>query len=426
MTRNFKHTIIFVLLFFLCFSAFSGVLSGEVVSEYFSAARSGYYREEWRNGFFLDDFGDETQAYYAYYLGEGVCISPQTNDSYNFSYVLTLDLEDGISIYIARNYWHNYLFDSSDDIQIEWKSKNTNIKEKGYYDGKRLYLENDESYDIFLSSLKEAGGLSMLVRLNDGRKDYVLRFGSIKNLNINNCIKKWQGSNKIVYHTNYGNDATAVTYAATNSYIYLKDESTFNRIGASLTGWSTSKDGDSTIIPCGSKVKITRSTSLYAQWNLKTVNYGNFNGKPLVWYVLFEEDEKVYLLSRDCVVMRSVSFDELPAYFSETDLYKWLNGTFLEKSFSGEEYEMQNAIKVTILNENQIEKYLSRKYMKSQFETNDVSWWTRTAGTYRNMLSVVKSDGNLSMTGEQVTSTNIGVRPVLILTKDDYLTYFSE
>lgn len=72
------------------------------------------------------------------------------------------------------------------------------------------------------------------------------------------------------------------------------------------------------------------------EWEGDRVYFGNYGGSPILWRVLDTGEDKLVLLSEYALENRKFSKEET-CVWETSDLRKWLNGTFLEKTFSLEE-----------------------------------------------------------------------------------------
>lgn len=183
----------------------------------------------------------------------------------------------------------------------------------------------------------------------------------------------------------------------------------------------------------------------------------NGNGpEALEWTVLEVQDDRALLLTRD--ILRPISYHDKyeETVWEDCSLRKWLNGEFLEETFSEEEQERI----LTVSNENpdnpgmdshgcgitkdrvfllRIEEYSA--YMRTEedrfvtgsaeptayartlhLEADDdqgddpgkACWWLRTSGSDQYSAAFVDRDGSIHAAGAQVShDTYCGLRPAV-------------
>lgn len=172
------------------------------------------------------------------------------------------------------------------------------------------------------------------------------------------------------------------------------------------------------------------------------------NGKePLEWIVLDVQDNQAMLLSKYCIDTVIFYPERVPMYWGISDLRAWMNGDFLQETFTAEQQAC--ILTTTVENENphgvkgagadtQDKVYLLSKaevlhffpeladrvaypteYAKSKDCTVDpvtgsCRWWTRTTGARKMDVCGMRLDGRISSYGMQDVDwpTNT-MRPVI-------------
>ncbi|MCI6376777.1 MAG: DUF6273 domain-containing protein [Clostridiales bacterium] len=178
------------------------------------------------------------------------------------------------------------------------------------------------------------------------------------------------------------------------------------------------------------------------------------NGKePLEWIVLDVKDGKAMLLTKYCIDTVIFYPKRVPMYWGKSDLRAWMNGEFLEETFTPEEQALILTTTVTNTNphgmkgagEDTLDKiYLLSKeevlhffpemadrvaypteYAKSKGctvsdKTGSCRWWTRTSGARNLDICGMRLDGRISSYGMQDVDwpTNT-MRPVMWVACED-------
>jgi hypothetical protein len=187
----------------------------------------------------------------------------------------------------------------------------------------------------------------------------------------------------------------------------------------------------------------------------QTVTLGSFpqsdaNGakkEPIAWTVLAVENGKALLISEKGLDCRMYHGDNTTMTWENCDLRKWLNGEFLENTFTAQEQgDIQltptpnpgstvhgaaggndTQDKVFLLNVDEADKYFpddqSRMAEATPYaaakgvfineRTGKVWWWLRSPGYYVSDAAGVNYLGQLHKSGDNVSTTNNAVRPAL-------------
>lgn len=165
------------------------------------------------------------------------------------------------------------------------------------------------------------------------------------------------------------------------------------------------------------------------------VKLGNYE-----WFVLDKKDDKLLVLSRYLICYQK--YNEVPdgtewedVTWSECSLRKWLNTEFLMQTFSAEELERitdtrvhtednygipggdDTVDKVFLLSIEEAEKYAtSYKVGHGEFaDRNRARWWLRSPGYTGHHAASVEYDGSVGMSGDDVSSDWVAVRPALLI-----------
>ncbi len=186
----------------------------------------------------------------------------------------------------------------------------------------------------------------------------------------------------------------------------------------------------------------------------ETMTFGAFeqdndrsNGaEPIEWLVIAEEDGRVLVISRYALDCRQFYKEYAFATWEDSDLRKWMNGSFLNEAFTPEEQARIPEVTVSAdVNHNyrsidpgnntkdrvfalsikEAKEYLStaaaRKcaptaYAKEQgcyVKSGCCRWWLRTPGYDLNRAANVDVDGAMYTQGTLVTYDNYAVRPAM-------------
>jgi hypothetical protein len=187
----------------------------------------------------------------------------------------------------------------------------------------------------------------------------------------------------------------------------------------------------------------------------QTVTLGNFpqsdasgaKKEPIAWTVLAVEGGKALLISEKGLDCRMYHGDNTTMTWENCDLRKWLNGEFLEGSFTAQEQgdilvtptpnpgsTVHGAAggndtedKVFLLNVDEADKYFpndqSRMADPTPYatargvfineRTGKVWWWLRSPGYYVSDAAGVNYLGQIHKSGDNVSTTNNAVRPAI-------------
>lgn len=174
-----KRTLLFALVFAMCLSVFAGTLSGDVVKKYYN---NEWNRGSWAAGYYTDEFGDETDEAYLYYIGKGSYTTESSVDSSTFYYIITDDSE-GISFYLLSSFGSN-LADNSikGTFEIAYKVDSTTTRASGVFGTKKAVFTETSASDSFRKALESGKDFKVLIT-QDGTVFESKKFnlGAIKN-----------------------------------------------------------------------------------------------------------------------------------------------------------------------------------------------------------------------------------------------------
>ena len=175
--------------------------------------------------------------------------------------------------------------------------------------------------------------------------------------------------------------------------------------------------------------------------------------KQIEWYVLHVEDDRALLVTRYNLDLKPYNSDHEEVTWENCSLRNWLNTTFLNTAFSKEEQEKivlttlknddnseygtdggkDTKDRIFLLSVEEVEKYMketsmresvSTKYAKGQGAyvngSNGSSWWAlRTPGCDNYCMATVMTDGEISLEGDGVDSTDYALRPAMWVYLDE-------
>lgn len=180
----------------------------------------------------------------------------------------------------------------------------------------------------------------------------------------------------------------------------------------------------------GKSVGSANELSLYDVVTFGVYPQGSMGGEaPIEWYVIEKDGNKVRLLAVS--VLDRYEFHKLNAAheFTDSDLYRWLNGEFKNTAFAAEEKTVL-ASSVSLLNRNELKRLLQKQYWVADatdyavaqgYDTKNGIWWlgefSRTHyyedGTYACCAYCVNNKGEI--VEYEVDFNGKGVRPMIII-----------
>ncbi len=135
-----------------------------------------------------------------------------------------------------------------------------------------------------------------------------------------------------------------------------------------------------------------------------------YTERCLEWRVLYCEGEEFVLIADEPVDLRF-----------GTELSAWLKGEFREIAFTEEERE--RVLDIRLLNRADIGHIESPELLKlaAGKRNPDGHWWIDDP-VYGALQRVIRRDGTVSPSGYNVRTKKSGVRPVIVVTKDELLS----
>lgn len=167
-----------------------------------------------------------------------------------------------------------------------------------------------------------------------------------------------------------------------------------------------------------------------------TVLFGHFGpeSESIAWIVLDKKDERLLLLSRDCLETGAFHGEQVSVTWGESALRAWLNGDFLETAFTAPERSLLPVTDQKMKPNPAYDTYLGRstsdrvfllsfdeaqKYLPAAAERGcGVSWWLRTPGMDRGRAVYVDGSGLIDLAGAEVSEAGFGVRPAIWVSVD--------
>lgn len=132
--------------------------------------------------------------------------------------------------------------------------------------------------------------------------------------------------------------------------------------------------------------------------------------RPLRWSVFRADGDDVILLASESICTRG----------GGEELVRWLTGDFMATAFTDTEREMISAVR--LLKVEDIDKAVSRDALVTEptKENPEGHWWIDDI-PYGSLQRVIKKDGSVSSMGYNVRTKKSGVRPVIVISKDNLL-----
>lgn len=276
-----KRLLLVLFVFLTCFALFAETLSGDMVDAYFNQCNLPFlYSNYWRMNYYRDDFGEETEDAYVFYLGSGTYTTDSSTSASDFYYIITDD-KDGISFYLLSSFLGSNLADGSlkGTFEIAYKVGSKTIRTNGVLETKKVVFASAEDSQAFRDILKNPSSVKIVIT-QDGTVFESKKF-NLGTINTSSYYENWK--NAFTYTVSY--DANGGS-GKVKGQVVLKGETSLITDGYSLsrskyefTGWNTKADGKGLPYEVGQTVTSTEDITLYAQWKkvLFTVNY-DFNG----------------------------------------------------------------------------------------------------------------------------------------------------
>lgn len=181
---------------------------------------------------------------------------------------------------------------------------------------------------------------------------------------------------------------------------------------------------------------VKSQLSQYGQYDI--VDFGEYNSNT-DWIILDKQEDKALLLSLCVIEEKSFSEKSSSDTWENSDIRKWLNSSYMDKTFSKAEKEMilkshlinsdnENDTDdyVFLLSEDEIYKYFEleedrtttdrssvENYLDHGFEPQMRYWWLRSKGESEGNIAFVTGTGKVDEMGTKPNERHIWVRPAI-------------
>jgi hypothetical protein len=169
------------------------------------------------------------------------------------------------------------------------------------------------------------------------------------------------------------------------------------------------------------------------------ITFGEYAGVPISWQVLDTVDDKLLVITKDCVTALPYNDEYVAVTWETSSLRKWLNDDFYVNSFSDEDRE--RAIQTTVitlgnekygtpggndtfdfvflLSQEEVDHYLPFKADRYTQYRDDARacWWTRSPGGNSLRAGFIGGIGANGV-GYYVDYADNGVRPAMWITAE--------
>ncbi|MBQ8895931.1 MAG: hypothetical protein IJY88_03970 [Clostridia bacterium] len=159
-------------------------------------------------------------------------------------------------------------------------------------------------------------------------------------------------------------------------------------------------------------------------------NGNSADGKENIeWIVLEKQQGKLLLVSRYVIEAMPYNTERSESEWAQSSLYGWLNGEFINNSFTAEESGFiiadENGSKVSMLSAENAKKYYEydswracapTEYAKEKglkLDNGYCCYWLTDKGEIDNSASYIYFNGTLRTHGFAVDYTQAGVRPII-------------
>lgn len=171
----------------------------------------------------------------------------------------------------------------------------------------------------------------------------------------------------------------------------------------------------------------------------ETVSFGTYEGQPLEWMVLDEDDDKMLVICSEAVCAREFNSERVETTWETSDLREWLNGEFFESAFDEDEQARILTSNVTadanpyydtepgndtednvfLLSVVEAEQYFATDDKRiCEYNGEACWWWLRSTGFGQQRASMICVDGTIGKSyGYFVDSNFQAVRPVMWISK---------
>ena len=150
--------------------------------------------------------------------------------------------------------------------------------------------------------------------------------------------------------------------------------------------------------------------------------------EKIEWIVLEKLDDKLLLISRECLDTKPINEVRADVEWTESTLFTWLNGEFMQTAFSESEMASvveSDGVKVTIPSAEEAKKYYEydswRAADATEYAVNNGArlqngkcwWWLLDKGEIANSNSYVYFNGTIRTDGLSVDYQSVAVRPMM-------------
>lgn len=276
-----KRLLLVLFVFLACFALFAGTLSGDMVDAYFNQCNLPFlYSNYWRMNYYRDDFGEETEDAYVFYLGSGTYTTDSSTSASDFYYIITDD-KDGISFYLLSSFLGSNLADGSlkGTFEIAYKVGSKTVRTNGVLETKKVVFASAEDSQTFRDILKNPSGVKVVIT-QDGTVFESKKF-NLGTINTSSYYENWKNAftYTVSYDANGGSGKVKGQVVLKGETFLITDGYSLSRSKYEFVGWNTRADGKGLPYEVGQTITPTKDIKLYAQWKkvLFTVKY-DFNG----------------------------------------------------------------------------------------------------------------------------------------------------
>lgn len=165
------------------------------------------------------------------------------------------------------------------------------------------------------------------------------------------------------------------------------------------------------------------------------------SAEPIEWIVLEKQEDKLLLISRYCLDTVSYNDERSTVAWSDSSLYAWLNGEFLNNAFSADEASsvLENGgARASMLSAEEALKYYEYDSWRvaaatdyavskgARVQDGKSWWWLTDAGEIEGSASYIHFDGTIRKQGFAADYNLVAVRPVIWVSADTETEEISE
>ncbi len=150
--------------------------------------------------------------------------------------------------------------------------------------------------------------------------------------------------------------------------------------------------------------------------------------EKIEWIVLEKQDDKLLLISRQCLDAKQINQTRADVEWKQSTLFNWLNGEFLQASFSETEIPSiieNDGVKITVPSTEDAKKYYEYDSWRAaeateaaikngaRVQNGKTWWWLLDKGEIASSNSYVYFDGTIRADGLSVDYQNVAIRPMM-------------